>query len=184
LTRRFLLIFAALQVLGWAASDAVAAKVFRVGVLCPVSCSTSDVGTFRDALAVSGYKDGANVVFDYRSAEGDLKRLPELAAQLVRRDVDVIFTTFGTAAGLVAKGVTASIPIVVGSAGDLVAAGLAETLSRPGGNVTGVTSLALELEGKRLELLKELLPAVPRIAFFRDTTNPYSILEHFQNDSA
>ncbi len=88
----------------------------------------------------------------------------------------MIFTSWGTAPGLAAKRATASIPIVAGSAGDLVAAGIVKSLNRPGGNATGITSLALELEGKRLELLKELLPAVKRIAFFRDTTNPYSVL--------
>lgn len=151
-------------------------KVFRVGVLCPVSCETSDVRTFRSTLAASGYKTGVNIAFEYRSAAGELKRLPDLAADLARRKVDVIYTTFGTAAGLVAERTTGSIPIVVGSAGDLVAAGMAKSLDRPGGDVTGITSLALELEGKRLQILKELLPNVSRIAFFRDTTNPYSIL--------
>ena len=128
------------------------------------------------ALAALGYKDGANVVFEYRSAAGDLKRLPGLTDDLVRQNVDVIFTTFGTAAALAAKRATASISIVAGSAGDLVAAGIVESLNRPGGNITGVTSLLLELEGKRLQLLKEFLPDVSRIAFFRDTANPYSVL--------
>ena len=153
-----------------------AAEVHRIGILCPVSCETSDVRAFRDALARLGYKEGENIAFDYRSADGKLKRLPELAGDLVQRHVDVIVTTFGTAAGLVAKRATASIPIVVGSAGDLVAAGIVESLNRPGGNVTGITSLALELEGKRLEFLKELRPAMKRAAFFRDTANPYSVL--------
>jgi len=151
-------------------------KIFRIGVVCPISCETSELRSFREALAALGYKDGANVVFEYRSAAGDLKRLPGLTDDLVRQNVDVIFTTFGTAAALAAKRATASISIVAGSAGDLVAAGIVESLNRPGGNITGVTSLLLELEAKRLQLLKEFLPDVSRIAFFRDTANPYSVL--------
>jgi putative ABC transport system substrate-binding protein len=151
-------------------------KVSRIGVVCPISCETSSLRSFREALAALGYKDGANLVFEYRSAAGDLKRRPGLTNELVRKNVDVIFTAFGTAAALAAKRATASIPVVVGSAGDLVAAGIVESLNRPGGNITGVTSLLLELEGKRLQLLKEFLPDVSRIAFFRDTTNPYSVL--------
>src|ERR1700687_1722247 len=94
-----------------------AAKLYRVGVLCPVSCATSDVETFRDALRGLGYREGSSVVFEYRSAAGKLDQLPDLASDLVRQNPDVIFTTFGTAAGLVAKRATASIPVVVGSAG-------------------------------------------------------------------
>ena len=151
-------------------------KVYQIGVVCPISCETSDFRSFREALAALGYKDGTNVIFEYRSAAGNVQRLRELADELVRRNVDVIFTTFGTAAALAAKRATASIPIVVGSAGDLVAAGIVESLNRPGGNVTGITSLLLELEGKRLQLLTELSPSISRIAFFCDTTNPYSVL--------
>ena len=153
-----------------------AAKLYRVGVLCPVSCATSDVETFRDALRGLGYREGSSVVFEYRSAAGKLDQLPDLASDLVRQNPDVIFTTFGTAAGLVAKRATASIPVVVGSAGDLVESGLVKSLAHPGGNVTGITSLALELEGKRLEFLRQLVPTVSRVAFFRDTSNPYSVL--------
>src|SRR6185312_9297022 len=152
------------------------ARVRRIGVLCSIDCETASVRSFRESLAVRGYKDGANVAFDYRSAAGALKRLPGLADELVQQNVDVISTSLETAAGLAAKRATPFIPVVVGSAGDLVAAGIVKSLSRPGGNVTGVTSLLLDLEAKRLELLKEFLPRASRIAFFRDTTNPYSIL--------
>jgi putative ABC transport system substrate-binding protein len=177
--RRFLIIIGIVQSLGfvWAGTViAQTAKVLRVGILCPVTCDTSDLMTFREALARSGYTEPSKVVFVYRWAGGDLKRLPDLAGDLERAGVDVIYTTFGTSAGLAAKHATESIPVVVGSAGDLVASGMVKSLGRPGGNITGITSLALELEGKRLEFLKQLLPTVSRIAFFRDTTNPYSIL--------
>jgi putative ABC transport system substrate-binding protein len=153
-------------------------KVRQIGVLCPISCETADLDTFRDSLAALGYKDVVNVALEYRSAAGNLKRLPELADELVRQNVDVLVTTFGTAAALAANRATVSIPVVVGSAGDLVAAKIVESLNRPGGNVTGITSLLLELEGKRLQLIKELIPNISRIGFFRDTTNP--ILAHLK----
>jgi putative ABC transport system substrate-binding protein len=161
----------------WAgAAIAESVEVPRVGILCPVTCDTTDLLTFRNELSMLGYAEPSSVAFEYRSAAGDLNRLPELAGDLERERVAVIYTTFGTAAGLAAKRVTAAIPVVVGSAGDLVAAGMVKSLDRPGGNVTGVTSLALELEGKRLEFLKQVVPTISRVAFFRDTTNPYSVL--------
>jgi ABC-type uncharacterized transport system substrate-binding protein len=153
-----------------------AGKVYRIGVLCPITCTSSGVRAFRQALGKLGYTEGSNVVFDYRSLAGDLKRLPTLAAGLVRQRVDVIYTTWGTAPGLAAKRATTTIPVVAGSVGDPVAAGLVASIRRPGGNVTAIASLALQLEGKRLQLLHQLLPSVRRIAVFRDTANPYSVL--------
>lgn len=158
-----------------AAVEAQAAgKPPRVGILCPVSCETSDVIAFRNVL--SGLRGGSNVVFEIRSAGGNVEQLPGLADDLVRLNVDAIYTTWGTAAGLAAKRATATIPVVVGSAGDLVAAGLVASLNRPGGNVTGISSLALDLEGKRLEFLKLLSPSISRVAVFWDPANPYSAL--------
>jgi len=142
------------------------------------------VGAFREGLSTLGYRDGANIAFDFRSADGKLELLPDLASDLVKQNVDVIFTTWGTAAAQAAKRATATIPIVVGSAGDLVAARLVTSLNRPGGNVTGISSLALELEGKRLELLKQLVPTISRVAVFRDSTNAYSILAMKQERAA
>ncbi|HEY8872356.1 MAG TPA: ABC transporter substrate-binding protein [Stellaceae bacterium] len=150
------------------------AKPPRVGILCPVSCDTSDVIAFRNTLI--GLRGGSNVVFEVRSADGNVARLPGLADDLVRLSVDAIFTTWGTAAGLAAKRATATIPVVVGSAGELVAAGLVASLNRPGGNVTGISSLALDLEAKRLEFLKLLSPSISRVAVFWDPANPYSVL--------
>jgi ABC-type uncharacterized transport system substrate-binding protein len=178
--RRDPFLLAMLWVLGFAmpvtADAQPAARMRRVGLLCPITCTTAAVRTFRRALAALGYREGANIVFEYRSAAGDLKRLPDLAGDLVRRRVDVIFTTWGTAPGLAAKRATTTIPIVVGSVGDPVAAGLVKSLSRPGGNVTAIASLALQLEGKRLQFLMELMPGLSRAAVFRDTANPYSVL--------
>jgi putative ABC transport system substrate-binding protein len=180
LRRRTLLLLDLLAALFSAGTGAFEAqsttKIHRVGILCAVTCATSDVSTFRGALSTLGYSEGSNIVFELRSAEGELDRLPSLASDLVRLRVDVIFTSWGTGAGLAAKQATATIPVVVGSAGDLVAAGLAASLKRPGGNVTGVSSLALDLEGKRLDILKQLLPTVQIVAIFGDSTNPYSVL--------
>jgi putative ABC transport system substrate-binding protein len=115
-------------------------------------------------------------VFEYRDAEWKVERLPALAGELVQSRVDVIFTPWGTAPALAAKRATVTIPVVIGAAGDPVRAGIVSSLPNPGGNVTGVSSLALELEGKRLELLKELVPKVSRVGVFWHPENPYSAL--------
>lgn len=151
-------------------------KLYRIGLLCAATCATSDVRTFRGELAVLGYKDGANAAYIERPFDDDLTRLPAIAADLVRRKPDLIYSTFGTVGGLALKRATTSIPVVVGSAGDLVKAGIAQSLAHPGANITGITSRVLQLEPKRLQLLKELLPAVSRIGFFQDPANAYSVL--------
>ncbi len=112
-----------------------------------------------------GYIEGQNIAIEYRYAEGKLDRFPELAAELVRLKVDVIVVAGGTGQILAAKNATKTIPIVMAGPGvDPVAAGLVESLARPGGNVTGITNLTGELGGKRLELLKEAVPKVARVA--------------------
>lgn len=178
MNRRAFFLFAVVHVLAVAslAVSPAAARTFRVGVLCPISCDSVAVKTFRQALSSIGQKNEFAVVFEERAAAADLNRLPALADELVKESVDVIYTTWGTATGAAAKRATASVPVVVGSAGDLAAAGIVKSLSRPEANVTGITSLALELEGKRVELVKDLLPKVSRIAVFRDSGNPYSVL--------
>jgi len=111
-----------------------------------------------------GYVDGKNIAIEYRYTEGELHRLPDLAAELVRLNVDVIVT--GAISSVqAAKKATASIPIVFASVGEAVDSGLVSSLARPGGNATGLTFLAPELDGKRLELLKEAVPKVTRVAF-------------------
>ena len=120
---------------------------------------------FREALQELGYVEGRSIAFETRWAEGRPERLAGLAAELVRLQVDVIVTA-STSAARAAKGATRTIPIVMASgADDPVKAGFVQSLARPGGNVTGVTSLSTELTGKRLELLKELFPKVSRVAF-------------------
>jgi len=148
----------------------------RIGVLCLIGCEGPGVDVFRAALGNLGYVEGRTIAFEYRDAAGKAERLPRLADELVRSKVDLIYTPWGTASALAAKHATLTIPVVIGAAGDPVKAGIVPSLAKPGGNVTGVSSLALELERKRLELLKEIAPKVSRVGVFWHPDNPYSAL--------
>jgi putative ABC transport system substrate-binding protein len=118
---------------------------------------------FRTGLRELGYREGENIFLEYRYAEGSRGRLKNLASELVQLQVDVILTS-GTQTTSAAKQATSTIPIVVGGAGDLVGTGLVASLARPGGNVTGSTAISPDLSGKRLELLKEVVPKASRVA--------------------
>jgi putative ABC transport system substrate-binding protein len=145
-----------------------------IGFLGSVSpdAYTIRLRAFREGLRAAGYVEGQNVEVEYRWAEAHNDRLPELAAQLVHRQVSVLVAGGGTASALAAKAATASIPIVFGSAADPVSVGLAASLNRPGGNVTGVTSLNMEVAPKRLELLHELLPSITIMALLVNPAVP------------
>jgi len=147
-----------------------------IGFLHPSSPETdiSRLAAFRQGLGEAGYRDGHNVAFEFRWAHGDNSRLPELAADLVRRQVAVIVTVTGTAAALAAKGATTTIPIVFSAGTDPVEAGIVASLSRPGGNITGVNFMSSELGAKRLGVLQELVPRATRIALLVNRTNPVS----------
>jgi putative ABC transport system substrate-binding protein len=129
------------------------------------------VAAFRQGLNEAGYVEGRNVAIEYRWAENHSDRLPALAADLVRRQVAVIAATGGGASGMAAKAATATIPIVFSTAGDPVELELVTSLSRPSGNLTGVTNLNVEVGPKRLELVHELVPSATTIALLVDPTN-------------
>jgi len=145
------------------------ARILRIGILIAPSASfiSARVEALRQRLRELGYVEGKNILIEYRYAEGKLERLPDLAAELVRLKVDVIVT--GGPAILVAKKASATIPIVFATAADPVGSGLVSSLARPGGNVTGLSLMAPDLDGKRLELLKEAFPKVARVAFLWDS---------------
>jgi putative ABC transport system substrate-binding protein len=150
-------------------------KVFRIGYLSNVD-PASDSGrseAIRLALRELGYIEGQNIATEYRYTEGKLDRLPALAAELVRLKVDLIVIAAADTAVRAAKNATKTIPIIMVGAGlDPVEAGYVESLARPGGNVTGITNLSGELGGKRLELLKEAVPKVSRVAVLFDPATP------------
>jgi ABC-type uncharacterized transport system substrate-binding protein len=150
-------------------------KVPLIGYLSAFDAATESARSeaIRLALRELGYIEGQNIATEYRYAEGKLDRLPELAAELVRLNVDIIVVAGGGRSPRAAKNATKTIPIVMMGQGlDPVEAGLVESLARPGGNVTGITLLSRELGGKRLELLKEAVPKVARVAVLYDPANP------------
>jgi putative ABC transport system substrate-binding protein len=150
-------------------------KVFRIGYLSGggVARDSARSEPFRQALHELGYIEGQNIAIEYRYAEGRQDRLPELAAELVALKVNIIVVAGGYGPTLAAKNATETIPIViVNSPSDPIETGIVESLARPGGNVTGLTTLSRELGGKRLELLKEAVPKLVRVAVLYDPATP------------
>jgi len=155
-------------------------KVSRLGFLSPVDAATDSarVEGIRLALRELGYIEGQNIAIEYRYAEGKVDRAPELAAELVRLKVDIIVVASGDPWIRAAKNATKTIPIIMtGQGSDPVKAGFVESLARPGGNVTGLTALGRELGGKRLELLKETVPKLSRVAVLYNPADPPSLHE-------
>jgi putative tryptophan/tyrosine transport system substrate-binding protein len=158
-----------------AAQDAKPAKTARIGRLSPLSAEADMPGleAFRKGLRDLGWVEGRDFAIEARFAEGKPERLPELAVQLVRNRVDVILAG-STPGALAAKKATSTIPIVMVTTGDPVEGGLVASLAQPGGNITGVTALGEVLSMKRLQLLKEAVPGVTRVAVLANPVSPYT----------
>ncbi|MGH7798381.1 MAG: ABC transporter substrate-binding protein [Candidatus Binatia bacterium] len=161
-----------------------AAKAPRLGYLSPgfSSPAPARTETFRQGLRELGYVEGQNIAIEYRFAEGKLGRLPGLAAELLRLNVDVIFT-YSTPAVHVVKKATTTLPVVTVS-GDPVRNGFVASLARPGGNITGLANLTPELAGKRLELFKEIVPQILRVAVIWNPDDPGSGLRMRETEAA
>ena len=154
-----------------AAREQPASKVHRIGILetVPATQNAANLDALRKGLRALGYVEGQNLSIEYRSADGRAERFPELAADLVRRKVDLILTR-GTPAARAAKNATESIPVVMATMGDPRA--IVANFAKPGGNITGVTTFSTELMGKRIELLKELVPSLTRVGLLQNMGNP------------
>src|SRR5215510_1391409 len=150
----------------------------RLGFLASASADVTQslLAALQQGLRALGYVEGKNILIESRYAAGDFARLPALAGELVRLQVDVIVTE-GAPAAYAAQQRTTTIPIVIGNAGDPIGMGLAASLARPGGNITGLSQMSPELMGKRLELLKEMVPSVSRVAVLFNPANPTSLLQ-------
>jgi putative tryptophan/tyrosine transport system substrate-binding protein len=159
-----------------------------IGWLSPGSPETDDIpdrlGGFRQGLNELGYAEGRNVTIEYRWAEGQYDRAPDLAADLVRRHVSVIVAVSGAPMAFAAKAATSTVPIVFNQGLDPVQLGLVASLNRPGGNITGVTALAIETIGKRLDLLHGLLPTAAVVAVLVNPDNPVGRSEVTNLESA
>jgi putative ABC transport system substrate-binding protein len=153
-----------------------AAKVARIGFLGngTAALEANLVGPFREGLRDLGYVEDRNILIEYRWAEGKYERFPALIAELIALKVDVIVTA-GTPASLAVKKATTSIPLVMVAVGDPISVGLVVSLARPGGNITGLTSISAELEGKRLELLREVIPRLSSIAVLWNPANAWAV---------
>jgi len=157
-------------------------KVPQIGVLYSglSGASVPVLEGFRRGLREVGYVEAKNIVIAYRSNEGNLARLPDLAAELVRLKVDVIVAAGGTPTVLAAKNATSTIPIIFPTVGDPIASGIVDSFGRPGGNITGLTIMAPELGGKKLGLLKEIVPRALRVAVLGQEGNAFTALD-FKN---
>lgn len=145
-------------------------KVWRVGMLDTTSAKSANVEAFRSALSQLGYVEGQNLIIEYRSGEGRIERFPELAAELVGLKVDIIVTR-GTPAVIAAGNATKTTPIVMAAIGEPLETGMVASLARPGGNVTGLSAFVTELTAKRIEIMRELMPQMSRIALLDNMEN-------------
>jgi len=183
--RDFIRLFSS-AVVAWpltALAQKPAAKIWRLGILQPGAPPEPLVDTLQERLKELGYSEGHNIAYEYRWAEGKPPRLTELAKELVDLKVDVI-TAFSTPAAIAAQKATQTIPIVFAGVGDPVGSGVVSSLSRPGGNITGISILATELSAKRLELLEEIVPGASPVAMFWNDSNPGMVLRAHEAQNA
>ena len=157
----------------------------RIGILTPAPSAAAKPlwDAFREAMKDLGYVEGKSVVYEYRSAEGQLDRLPQLAAELVKLPVEVMVVA-NSPGNLAAKKATTTIPIVMVAVGDPVRMGLVSSLGRPGGNITGFTSLTGQITAKRLQLLKELVPTATRIGLIGNPGTPNALIQIQEAEAA
>ena len=160
----------------WPLAASAQSKTPRIGFMgnSTAALEANLVDAFREGLRELGYEEGRNIVIEYRWANGKYDHFPVLVAELIAAKVEVIVTA-GTPAALAVKNATTTVPLVMVAVGDPVGTGLVPSLARPGGNLTGLSSVAPDLEGKRLQLLREVVPALSHVAMFINSLNPFHI---------
>jgi putative ABC transport system substrate-binding protein len=161
---------------GWPAEGHAqqVSKTYRVAYLA--LAGANDAATVKQRLKELGYEEGKNLIFDLRSAEGQIERLSKVATDLVATNPDVIITGFGTATAKAAQAATKTIPVVFSNVGDPIGSGIVQSLSRPGANVTGLAAQAAEISGKRLEYLNQFVPGLHSVAALEEPAAPFSLV--------
>ncbi len=161
-------------------------KVPRIGFLIvdSPSAASTRVEAFKEGLQELGYVEGKNIALEYRYAEGKADRLPQLASEVVHLKIDVLVTGGGNQVAIAAMKATRTIPIVMTNVADPVGSGFVTSLARPGGNITGLTSVTYDLSGKRLELIKDTLPKLGRIGVLYDPSDPAKVVEFKEMQAA
>lgn len=160
----------------WAFAARAQQKIPQIGYMgnSTAALEANLINAFRDGLRDAGYEEGRNISIKYLWADGQYDRLPALVSELVAAKVDIIVTA-GTPAALAVKQKTTTVPLVMVAVGDPVGTGLVQNLAHPGGNLTGLSSIAPDLEGKRLQLLREVAPTLSHVAMFFNSLNPFQI---------
>jgi putative ABC transport system substrate-binding protein len=160
----------------WPLAASAQSKIARIGFMSnsTAALEANLIDAFRQGLRAHGYEEGRNIVIEYRWAGGNYEAFPALVAELIAAKVDVIVAA-GTPAALAMKNATTTVPLIMIAVGDPVGTGLVPSLARPGGNLTGLSSIAPDLEGKRLQLLREVVPALSHVAMFVNTDNPFHV---------
>ena len=160
----------------WPVTARAQSKIPRIGFLgnSTAALEANLLDAFREGLRELGYEEGRNIIIEYRWADGKYDHFPVLVAELIAAKVDAIVTA-GTPAALAVKNATTTVPLVMVAVGDPIGTGLVPSLARPGGNLTGLSSIAPDLEGKRLQLLREVTPALSYVAMFINSLNPFHV---------